>query len=74
MDILALVLRADIGFKWSKRSAVASIYGTMQLARFLVIGATARAFAPAPRAPTPVRLHGAYEDAVRSSAYEGAFA
>merc|ERR1719337_463425 len=29
-----------------------------------VIGATARAFAPAPRAPTPVRLHGAYEDAV----------
>ena len=28
----------------------------------------ARAFAPAPRAPTPVRLHGAYEDAVRSSA------
>jgi hypothetical protein len=46
----------------------------MQLARFLVIGATARAFAPAPRAPTPVRLHGAYEDAVRSSACEGAFA
>mmetsp|Transcript_27532 Transcript_27532/g.71276 ORF Transcript_27532/g.71276 Transcript_27532/m.71276 type:complete len:232 (-) Transcript_27532:60-755(-) len=48
----------------AKVASVAPHYTKMQLARFLVIGATARAFAPAPRAPTPVRLHGAYEDAV----------
>ena len=51
----------------AKRSSVARHYRKMQLARFSVLAATACAFAPAPRAPTPVRLHGAYEDAVGSS-------
>ena len=39
-----------------------------------VLAATACAFAPARVARQPVALRGAYEDAVRSSAYDEAFA
>ena len=65
---------ADIGFSRPKSCSVAFITARNMLRAVAVLAATACAFAPARVGRQPVALRGAYEDAVGSSAYTGAFA